>query len=603
MRGKRVVRVIWPAFVAALMATSLVALAEGPAIAAGPAKTIYALQPGNQLIRFSSASPGSVTSVAVTGLGANQTLRGIDFRPRTGQLYGTAVPTGQMNTKMFTYMINAVTGAATFVGEAGPLPAAGDFPTGYDFNPTVDRIRYVNALDENARVNPNNGTLAGNDTDVTPAATSELIAAAYDRNFDRQAGPNDAIPTTVFAINRSNSTVVRLGGVNSVPSPNGGVATPAGPLGFALDPATDGGFDISSDQQALAALTNNADHKTRLYSLSLSTFAATPVGLIGDGNTQVFSLAIRPDESLPVTGDASPKVRVFDPVTGAMRFELQPYNFRGGMNTAVGDTTGDGVDEIVTVPGPRRTTTIRGFDAFTGAPVTGSALGGAAFPGFAGGVNLAVGDLDGDGFDEVLVARNHGGPPDVRVIDGRDGSTMGTFRAYGSAFKGGIRIATGDFDLDGLAEVVTAAGPGRRQPVRVFEITFPGGAFTATETTNFFASRRGARGGLYVATGDVTGTNADEVIIGSGPGSKPRVSVYGTPAPGTALLESFRPFPKPFHGGVRVATTQIQDDLKREIVAAQGPGGGSVRVFEFPTTRVRQFAPFGRRYTGGVGVG
>src|SRR4030095_995790 len=88
---------------------------------------------------------------------------------------------------------------ATFVGSVpGTLPGAADVPAGYDFNPTVDRIRLAFSNDENGRLNPNNGSLAGDDTNLTPALTTDIIAAAYDRNLDRQAtGSNNAIPTTL----------------------------------------------------------------------------------------------------------------------------------------------------------------------------------------------------------------------------------------------------------------------------------------------------------------------------------------------------------------------------------------------------------------------
>ena len=50
--------------------------------------TLLGLDNANQLLRFNSASPGTLAAnTAVTGLGAGETLVGIDFRPATGQLY------------------------------------------------------------------------------------------------------------------------------------------------------------------------------------------------------------------------------------------------------------------------------------------------------------------------------------------------------------------------------------------------------------------------------------------------------------------------------------------------------------------------------------
>ena len=138
---------------------------------------------------------------------------------------------------------------ATLVGQtAAALAGAADVPTGYDFNPVVDRIRYVNTNDENARLVPDTGALAGNDTDLTPAATSTIIAEAYDRN---QAG---ATATTLYAIDRNDSQLSIQGGINGTPSPNGGVITDLAPLGFNLSAASDAGFDISVTGVAYAGV-------------------------------------------------------------------------------------------------------------------------------------------------------------------------------------------------------------------------------------------------------------------------------------------------------------------------------------------------------------
>ncbi len=294
--------------------------------------TLYALDTANNLLRFDSSTPGMITTTAVTGLGANQTLAGIDFRPRTGELIGTAATSGSANNSvLFTYRINPLTGAATFIGQtAAALPGAGDVPTGYDFNPTVDRIRYVNTNDENARLNPNNGALAGDDTDLSAAA--EIIGAAYDRNTDRQlnmADPN-TLPTTLFAINRANSTLGRIGGIDGTPSPNGGIVIPAGvgALGFTLNATFDGGFDIVESLNAsinnngvgaaYAALTA-ADNVTRLYTINLSTGAATSLGTIGGGAMEIFGLTAVPDGVVVVGSGlgANGDVRLLDPMTGA----------------------------------------------------------------------------------------------------------------------------------------------------------------------------------------------------------------------------------------------------------------------------------------------
>jgi hypothetical protein len=283
------------------LAAALTALLLAASAAPAGAEQAVAILPGNQMVRFDTAVPSAVTlSTPITGLAPNQTIRGIDVRPATGQLYAVTVTTGSAaNSVLQTYTIDPATGIATLVGQtAAALAGAGDIPTGYDFTPVasagglvVDRMRYVNTNDENARLNPNNGALAGNDTDLTPAATSEIIAAAYDRNVSGTPG------TTLYEIDRESSSLAIQGGPSGGPTPNAGVVTEFGPLGITLSPGSDAGFDISPGGTGFAAMTNNATGITGLYTFNLSSSTAgTLVGAIGNGANQVLSLAIlQPD--------------------------------------------------------------------------------------------------------------------------------------------------------------------------------------------------------------------------------------------------------------------------------------------------------------------
>jgi hypothetical protein len=267
---------------ALLIALAALAVAA-PAASAVP---LVALTPANGLLFFDSASPGTTASATLSGIPGGETVRAIDARPRTGNLYAVTASTGAAaNSVVRTYVVPRASAFAIPVGaSAAALAGWGDVPAGWDFNPAVDRMRLVNTNDENARINPLNGALAGNDTDVTLA--SALVAAAYDRNAD------GAVTTTLFAIDRAGSGLVRVGGVDGTPSPNGGAVTPVGPLGLTLNGANDAGFDIAPDGTAFAALTDDADDLTRLYRIDLASGVATPLGLIGAGGVEVRSLAV-----------------------------------------------------------------------------------------------------------------------------------------------------------------------------------------------------------------------------------------------------------------------------------------------------------------------
>jgi hypothetical protein len=279
-------------------AVALAILAPLAAAAPASAERLAAITSTGRLALIDSGAPISMSLRSITGLGVNDVVRGIDWRPaRDEAVIVTATAATANNDTAKAYVIDPHIGTTSLIGSTGAVPGWGDVAGDVSFNPTVDRIRAVNVNDENFRMNPDSGGLSGNDTDITPALTTSLIGVAYDRNV---AG---ATATTAYAINRSDSTLSMLGGANGLPSANGGAVTAVGPLNLTLAASKDAGFDISGATGiAYAALTDNADNLTYLYTINLATGAATKVGLIGNGTTEIYSLTVIPPPPAGATG-------------------------------------------------------------------------------------------------------------------------------------------------------------------------------------------------------------------------------------------------------------------------------------------------------------
>src|SRR5207248_337231 len=81
-------------------------------------------------------------------------------------------------------------------------------------------------------------------------------------------------------------------------------------------------------------------------------------------------------------------------------------------------------------------------------------------PNFTGGVYVAAGDVNRDGYADVIVGADAGGGPSVSVFSGKDGSRLLGFFAFDPNFTGGVRVASGDVTGDGFADIITGAGPG-----------------------------------------------------------------------------------------------------------------------------------------------
>ena len=179
-------------------------------------------------------------------------------------------------------------------------------PTGADFNPVVDRLRVVNAGNENFRINPNNGALSGDDANLTytAPATGPVTAVAYDRNV-APGPPGTVAPpgtlTTLYGIDVGADRLVTIGGVGAEQpgGPNGGTVRAEGTLAVAVDDATDAGFDIAANGSAFASLT--VAGQPGLYRVNLAGGTAT---LIGALPAEVRALAVTgPDNCPGVAGD------------------------------------------------------------------------------------------------------------------------------------------------------------------------------------------------------------------------------------------------------------------------------------------------------------
>jgi hypothetical protein len=243
----------------------------------------YGIDSSNTLIKLDTATPGTITTVGfVTGLQAGETIVGMDARTATGQFYA-------LGSTSRLYTINKSTAAATLVAalSADPADATDPFTLlsgssfGVDFNPVVDRLRVVSDSGQNLRINPDTAAVT-TDGALNPGVP-HTVASAYSNAFV------GATSTTLYQIDSaSNSLLIQN-------PPNNGTLTTVGLLG--VDASDVLGFDIAAGAtNGVAAMTVGG--VTGLYSIDLSTGAATFQGTIGAGSSPVGSFAISPAGTL-----------------------------------------------------------------------------------------------------------------------------------------------------------------------------------------------------------------------------------------------------------------------------------------------------------------
>jgi hypothetical protein len=284
---------------------------------------------------------------------------------------------------------------------------------------------------------------------------------------------------------------------------------------------------------------------------------------------------------------------------GSPRFDFLAFEpgFDGGVRVAVGDVTGDRVDDIVAAAGPGGGPRVAVFDGATGVLVRSFF---AYEPTFGLGVHVAAADLDGDGFADIVTGTGSGGGPRVQAFSGRTGGVLANFFPYDPRFRGGVRVGAGDLDRDGRAEVVTAAGPSGGPDIGVFDAA-------GNPLARFFGFDPAYRGGVFVSVGragdgtarvylapdsfpdfrgSVLGDQFPELADTAGvpPGvpaeagrlvGPPRVYVFA-PAADARSFAAEAEVPVlggGADGGVRVAAGTFGADVG--VFVASGPGGGS----------------------------
>lgn len=264
----------------------------------GPLK-IWAVNHQHELVSFTVDAPGKlISSKALQGLETGEVIVGLDFRVAKGQLYALS-NVGRL------YTIDTSTAQLAAVNQK-PIwdaPKSGRF--GFDFNPTVDRIRVVHESGLNLRLHPDTGAqidgdasadgvqpdaaLAYVDTDVAVGQVPKVAAAAYTYN------QQNAKITTNFALDLAKGTLVTQGtreGVQPSVSPNSGKLWTVGSLG--VGQLVQASFDISDvKNEAFVALATKQDMRTRLFKIDLNSGRAAEVGQVLDG-LSLKGIAIEP---------------------------------------------------------------------------------------------------------------------------------------------------------------------------------------------------------------------------------------------------------------------------------------------------------------------
>ena len=523
---------------------------------------------------FTFAAPTDTTltwtSVAAGGATGNSSASGSIFDSLT-------LPAGAIVTYTVTANL-AITANGSLVAAAEIDPPAGVTDTDPSDNTASDTDTILAPpVDLSVTITDNHtSVVAGHHTvytvTVTNVGTSPATGAAF-----TLAAPTDTTLTW---------TSVTTGGATGNSSASGSIADvltlPAGATVTYTVTAT-----LAASAGGTLVTTAAIDPAAGVTDTNLADNTASDTDTI---SPQVALIAVGAGAGSP------PVVHLYDATTGALTRTIMAYNasFLGGVRVASGDFNDDGTPDVVTAAGAGGGPHVRIFDGATGSLIREFYAYGATFT---GGVFVAVGDVNGDGTPDIVTGAGPGGGPHVKAFSGSDGSTLQSFFAYAATFLNGVNVAAGDVDGDGKADIITGAGPGGGPHVKVFS-----GADGST-LRSFFAYASSFTGGVNVAAGDVNGDGKADIVTGAGAGGGPEVRVFDGQT--TAVVTQFYAYGSSFTGGVRVSTVDGNGDGTFDLVTGvQGGGGPRVRVFRSSDLMsLLDFFAFGATNTSGVFVG
>ncbi|KKQ54041.1 MAG: hypothetical protein US74_C0053G0010, partial [Parcubacteria group bacterium GW2011_GWA2_38_13] len=288
--------------------------------------------------------------------------------------------------------------------------------------------------------------------------------------------------------------------------------------------------------------------------------------------------------------ESFPQIKIFknDDTVFKSFFSYSP-TFKGSINIAVGDVDGDLIDEVVTGAGYGGGPHVRILD------INGHVE--SQFFAFEkmsrSGVNIALGDIDGDKKYEIIAGAGKKAKPMVKIFSS-NGALVGSFMAYAENFLGGVNVASGDINGDGKDEIITGPGQGGGPHIRIFDLK-------GNILGQFFAFNKDSRSGVLVSAGDLNNDIYDEIVVTPEGKGSPQVRIFRPTNFG--IISEFFAFDPGFFYGVYTTIGDIDNDGENEIIAGAGIGGNAfIRIFKWDGTFKKQILAHPDFYKGGVRV-
>ena len=385
------------------------------------------------------------------------------------------------------YLVSTVNdeSTATAVGDIGSVALTfanggaveltanpGDYSLDVDADGNVVVRAFFGSMQRSFRIDPTSGLAIDGDAEAEGTQPDYVLAVCYSVGPPVALNDGEFEPEWAYRTNDDGDSTIDPRILYSTGSSNGGSESLS--LNF---------FAFCDDTGSEPMLYASAQTSAPAPALTYSTTGGKVVMVTADGRTGSFT---------PFVG------------------------YDGSVHTATGDINGDRIMDVVVVP------------AVVGAPGHIRVLSGAdgssiasfiCFPGYLGSIDIAVVDINSDGFDDIIASSTGGASGTVAIFNGRDFSVMKTFYPYGAGYMGTVHVSGYDPDGDGAYSILTSTGEGTRGHVKAFDSNLD-------VFLSFFSGAEGDLSGCYVIGGDLDGDGLDDIATGTGAGTEAEVHVF-----------------------------------------------------------------------------